>query len=64
VNWAAAEGWNPGLAEYACFAAVDPEGFLICELNGASAATVSCVNYGGSFAFAPRWSGRTIKSKF
>ena len=26
VNWAAAEGWNPGLADDACFAAVDPEG--------------------------------------
>jgi len=31
VNWAAAEGWNPGLADDACFAAVDPEGFLIGE---------------------------------
>jgi len=28
VNWAAAEGWNPGFADDACFAAVDPEGFL------------------------------------
>ncbi|HXN87944.1 MAG TPA: GNAT family N-acetyltransferase, partial [Methylocella sp.] len=34
VNWAAAEGWNPGLADDACFAAVDPEGFLIGELDG------------------------------
>jgi len=25
VNWAAAEGWNPGLADDVCFAAVDPE---------------------------------------
>jgi hypothetical protein len=24
VNWAAAERWNPGLADDACFAAVDP----------------------------------------
>jgi hypothetical protein len=51
VNWAAAEGWNPGLADDACFAAVDPEGFLIGELDGAPAATVSCVNYSASFAF-------------
>ena len=51
VKWAAAEGWNPGLADDACFAAVDPEGFLIGELNGAPAATVSCVNYSPSFAF-------------
>jgi GNAT superfamily N-acetyltransferase len=51
VNWAAAEGWNPSLADDACFAAVDPEGFLIGELDGAPAATVSCVNYSTSFAF-------------
>ena len=51
VNWAAAEGWNPGLAEAACFVAVDPEGFLIGELDGAPAATVSCANYSASFAF-------------
>src|SRR5258705_1541382 len=51
VNWAAAEGWNPGFADDACFAAADPEGFFIGELDGAPAATVSCVNYGASFAF-------------
>ena len=51
VDWAAAEGWNPGLADAACFACVDPEGFLIAELDGAAAATVSCVNYGASFSF-------------
>jgi hypothetical protein len=51
VNWAAAEGWNPGLADDACFAAADPEGFLIGELEGAPAAIVSCVNYSSSFAF-------------
>jgi GNAT superfamily N-acetyltransferase len=51
VNWAAAEGWNPGLTDDACFAAADPEGFFIGELDGAPAATVSCVNYGARFAF-------------
>ena len=51
VNWAAAEGWNPGLADDACFAAADPGGFFIGELDGAPAATVSCANYGRSFAF-------------
>jgi GNAT superfamily N-acetyltransferase len=51
VDWAAAEGWNPGLADADCFATVDPEGFLIGELDGTPAATVSCVNYGASFAF-------------
>jgi GNAT superfamily N-acetyltransferase len=51
VNWAAAEGWNPGFADDACFGAADSEGFFIGELKGAPAATVSCVNYGTSFAF-------------
>src|SRR5258706_13413156 len=51
VSWAAAEGWNPGFADDICFAAADPEGFFIGELGGTPAATVSCVNYGASFAF-------------
>jgi GNAT superfamily N-acetyltransferase len=51
IDWAAAEGWNPGLADGACIGAVDPEGFLIGELDGAAAATISCVNYDANFAF-------------
>jgi Acetyltransferase (GNAT) domain/Acetyltransferase (GNAT) family len=51
VNWAAAEGWNPGLADDACFATVDPQGFFIGELDGVPAATISCVNYDANFAF-------------
>jgi GNAT superfamily N-acetyltransferase len=51
ADWAAAEGWNPGLADAASFATVDPEGFLIGELDGAPAATISCVNYDARFAF-------------
>ena len=51
ADWAAAEGWNPGLADAACFVTVDPEGFFIGELDGAPAATISCVNYDERFAF-------------
>jgi GNAT superfamily N-acetyltransferase len=51
VDWAAAEGWNPGLNDAPCFAAVDREGFLIGELDGKPAATISCVNYDDRFAF-------------
>jgi hypothetical protein len=51
ADWAAAEGWNPGLSDAACFATVDRDGFLIGELDGAPAATVSCVNYNDRFAF-------------
>ena len=51
VDWAAAEGWNPGLADAACFAMPDPHGFLLGELDGVPVATISCVNYDASFSF-------------
>ena len=51
VDWAAAEGWNPGLADAGCFAAADAGGFLIGEHQGKSAATLSVVNHGPRFAF-------------
>ena len=51
IDWAAAEGWNPGHADALCFACVDPDGFLIGELDGGPAATISCVNYDARFAF-------------
>jgi GNAT superfamily N-acetyltransferase len=51
VDWAAAEGWNPGINDAPCFATVDAEGFLIGELDRKPAATISCVNYDDSFAF-------------
>jgi GNAT superfamily N-acetyltransferase len=51
ADWAAAEGWNPGLADAACFATVDPQGFFIGEIDGEPAATISCVNYDARFSF-------------
>src|SRR5512134_2211036 len=51
ADWAAAEGWNPGLNDASCFATVDAEGFLIGELDRKPAATISCVNYNDRFAF-------------
>jgi GNAT superfamily N-acetyltransferase len=51
ADWAAAEGWNPGLADASCFATVDPEGFFIGEIDGEPAATISCVNYDARFSF-------------
>jgi GNAT superfamily N-acetyltransferase len=50
-DWAAAEGWNPGLDDPACFATADPEGFYIGEFDGAAASTISVVNYDDRFAF-------------
>jgi hypothetical protein len=51
VDWAAAEGWNPGLFDAACFAIPDAKGFFVGEIDGEPVATVSCVNYDDRFAF-------------
>jgi GNAT superfamily N-acetyltransferase len=51
VDWAAAEGWNPGLYDANCFYAADPGGFLIGLLGDEPIATISVVKYGGSFGF-------------
>jgi GNAT superfamily N-acetyltransferase len=51
IDWAAAEGWNPGVADAECFSSVDIKGFMIGELDGEPAATISCVNYDARFSF-------------
>ena len=51
VNWAAAEGWNPGLHDANCFYAADPDGFLIGLLGDEPVATISAVKYGTAFGF-------------
>ncbi|HVG50395.1 MAG TPA: GNAT family N-acetyltransferase, partial [Xanthobacteraceae bacterium] len=51
LDWAAAEGWNPGLADAVPFAAIDPAGFLIGEVDGAPAAIIRVTNYDARFAF-------------
>jgi len=51
VDWAAGEGWNPGLYDARCFYAADPSGFLIGELDGQPIATISVVKYSRSFGF-------------
>lgn len=51
LDWAAAEGWNPGLADGACFAIPDAQGFFVGEIDGEPVATVSCINYDERFAF-------------
>jgi ribosomal protein S18 acetylase RimI-like enzyme len=51
VDWAAAEGWNPGLSDAACFAIPDAQGFFVGEIDGEPVAAVSCVNYDDRFAF-------------
>jgi hypothetical protein len=51
LEWAAAEGWNPGWHDAAAFHAADPEGFLIGHERGEPVALISAVRYGGSFGF-------------
>ena len=52
TEWAAQEGWNPGLADAAAFLAADPEGFLLAEdASGRPAACISAVRQGDGYGF-------------
>ncbi|XGV87305.1 MAG: GNAT family N-acetyltransferase [Limnothrix sp. BL-A-16] len=51
IDWARAEGWNPGLHDADCFYAADPQGFLVGKLDHQPIATISAVKYGHSFGF-------------
>jgi GNAT superfamily N-acetyltransferase len=51
IQWAAAEGWNPGLHDANCFYPSDPKGFFIGLLGDEPIATFSAVKYGDSFGF-------------
>jgi GNAT superfamily N-acetyltransferase len=51
IEWAAQEGWNPGLHDADTFHAADPEGFLGAWLNDEPVGMVSAVHYGAGFGF-------------
>ena len=51
LDWAAAEGWNPGLNDAECFYSADPQGFFIGLLDDEPVGCVSAVAYGSSFGF-------------
>ena len=51
LDWAEAEGWNPGLHDARCFYAADPQGFFVGELGGVPVGCVSAVRYGPDFGF-------------
>jgi hypothetical protein len=64
LEWAAAEGWNPGLHDAHCFYAADPEGFFLGELDGAPIGCVSAIRYGpGSVSWACTSSRRSAAGK-
>lgn len=51
IEWAAKEGWNPGLHDANCYFAADKNGFLIGRLGDQPIATISAIKYGDSFGF-------------
>ncbi|MCK0198373.1 GNAT family N-acetyltransferase [Ancylobacter sp. 6x-1] len=51
VDWAAREGWNPGMHDADCFAKADPQGFFLAAIDGEPVATISLVNYDAAFSF-------------
>jgi GNAT superfamily N-acetyltransferase len=51
LDWAAAEGWNPGLHDAGCFYAADPGGYLAGFIDGEMVASIFAVRYGATFGF-------------
>ena len=51
IEWAAAEGWNPGRHDANAYYAVDPGGYFIGLLDGEPVASVSAVKYSPEYAF-------------
>lgn len=51
IEWAAEEGWNPGLKDADCFRVADPAGFLMGYLGEEPIASISVVRYGDTFGF-------------
>lgn len=63
IDWAAQEGWNPGLNDGDNYFTADPQGFLVGRIDGAPVATISVVRYGdfgflGFYIVHPEWRGR------
>ncbi|MEM7059318.1 MAG: GNAT family N-acetyltransferase [Pseudomonadota bacterium] len=51
VDWAAAEGWNPGHEDADAFHAVDPDGFLMGWVGDTPVTAISVVRHSESFGF-------------
>lgn len=51
VEWAAQEGWNPGLYDADCFYKTDPNGFFVGLLDDEPIACISAVAYNDEFGF-------------
>ncbi|HOO31553.1 MAG TPA: GNAT family N-acetyltransferase [Thermotogota bacterium] len=51
INWAEAEGWNPGIYDAECFFNTDHSGFYTGEVDGEMVSAISIVKYKNHFAF-------------
>jgi hypothetical protein len=51
VEWAAAEGWNPGLDDLGVFHRTDPSGFIMGFEGVEPVSSISVVRYPGGFGF-------------
>ncbi len=51
IEWAASEGWNPGLADLPCFLTQDEALFLGVEDRGALLSVIAATRYGAGFGF-------------
>lgn len=51
VEWAAKEGWNPGLYDADCFFQIDKNGFFMGFLNNEPIVCISAVSYDKDFGF-------------
>ncbi|MFM0322489.1 GNAT family N-acetyltransferase [Caballeronia glebae] len=64
LDWAATEGWNPGLDDARPFFAADPHGFFVGTWEGAPVGCISAVAYDDTFGFiglyivCPQWRGK------
>lgn len=66
LDWAAKEGWNPGLDDAKPFYQADPDGFFVAETADTVVAAISVVNHSDDHAFLglylclPEYRGRGI----
>ena len=51
MDWAADEGWNPGVHDAPSFFSADPQGFLGAFIEGQLVGSISAVCYGDDYAF-------------
>jgi GNAT superfamily N-acetyltransferase len=64
LDWAAAEGWNPGLTDAIAFHQTDAQGFLMGHIGDQPVGSIAAVRYGDRYGFLgiyivqPQWRGR------